>query len=111
MAVSIDAKWEDFLSPQDNQQIGPQTMASAATITPVTKFTRLTGTTPVNKINPPVTGYHELVFVWTTGTAGAFATGGSGAGAIAVAYTTITDRPVMLFYDPRTTLYYVQSVV
>jgi len=110
MSVSPDLKWNDFLSPQDDKQIGPQTMASAATISPVTKFTRLTGTTQVTKINPPVTGYHELVFVWTTGTASGFNTGGSGAGAIHAAYTTITDRPVMLYYDPRTRLYYVQTV-
>lgn len=110
LAVSSDLQWNDFLSPQDNQQIGPQTMASAATISVVTKFTRITGTVPITKINPPVTGYHELVFVATTGTAGHFATGGSGAGAIAVAYTTITDRPVVLYYDPRTALYYPQTV-
>lgn len=110
MSVSADLQWNDFLSPQDNQQIGPQTIASAATISVQTKFNRITGTTPVTKINPPVTGYHELVFVWTTGTSGAFATGGSGAGAIHAAYTTITDRPVMLYYDPRTQLYYVQTV-
>lgn len=108
--VSPDLYYQDFSSPQDNQQIGPQTIASAATISVLSKFNRITGTTPVTKINPPVTGYHELVFVWTTGTSGAFATGGSGAGAIAVAYTTITDRPVMLYYDPRTQLYYPQTV-
>lgn len=110
MSVSPDLVWQNFLSPQDNQQPTPPTMASAATITPTNKYTRLTGTTPVTKINPPVTGYHELVFVWTTGTSGAFATGGSGAGAIAIAYTTITDRPVMLYYDPTTALYYPQTV-
>jgi hypothetical protein len=105
-----DLQSADFATPQSNQQIGPQTLASAATIAPVTKFTRLTGTTPVTKITPPVTGYHELTFVWTTGTANGFNTGGVGAGAIHAAYTTITDRPITLCYDPRTTLYYVMSV-
>ena len=101
----------DFYTAQSPQQLQPVTMASAATITPVGKFTRLTGTTPVSKINPPVEAYHELTFVWTTGTAGAFATGGSGSGAIAVAYSTVTDRPIDLCYDPRTRLYYPKAVV
>lgn len=105
-----DLNHQDFSSPQSDQQVGPQTLASAATIAPLSKFNRITGTTPVTKITPPVTGYHELVFVWTTGTSGGFATGGSGAGAIHAAYTTITDRPVVLYYDPRTQLYYVGTV-
>lgn len=102
----------DFDSPQSGQQPAPNTLASAATITPVHKFTRLTGTTPVTKIVPPdPAGYCELTFVWTTGTANGFNTGGSGVGAIAVAYTTVTDRPITLCYDPRTTLWYPMAVV
>lgn len=100
----------DYYTAQSPQQLQPNTMASAATITPVHKFTRLTGTTPVTKINPPVEAYHELTFVWTTGTVNGFNTGGSGNGAIHAAYTTIADRPVTLYYDPRTRLYYVQTV-
>lgn len=102
----------DFNSAQSEVQPKPGTMASAATITPLTKFTRLTGTTPVTKIVPPnPKGYCEATFVWTTGTANGFNTGGSGVGAIAVAYTTITDRPIDLCYDPRTTLWYPKAVV
>lgn len=90
-----------------NQQQGPSTIASAATIAPVNFLTRLTGTTPVSTIQPPVTGAHMLAFLWTTGTSGAFAaTGGSGAGQIAVAKTTVTNVLVFAVYDPRTTLYY-----
>ncbi len=101
----------DFYTAQSPQQLQPTTMASAATITPVGKFTRLTGTTEVTKINPPVAAYHELTFIWTTGIANGFNTGGSGAGAIAVAATTTTNRPMTLYYDPRTQLYYPQTVV
>ena len=101
----------DFYTAQSEQQPAPTTIASAATITPTQKFTRITGTTPVTKINPPVDAYHELTFVWTTGTANGFNTGGSGSGAIAVAYTTIADRPIDLCYDPRTGLYYPKAVV
>lgn len=101
-----DVLFQEFSTVQSNQQQGPATMASAATIVPITFLTRLTGTTPVSKITPPVTGAHMLCFVWTTGTSGAFATGGSGAGAIAVAKTTVTNVPVLAVYDPRTQLYY-----
>lgn len=89
------------------QQQGPTTIASAATINPVSYLTRLTGTTPVSTIVPPVSGAHQLAFLWTTGTSGAFAaSGGSGAGQIAVAKTTVTNVLVIATYDPRTTLYY-----
>lgn len=102
----------DYVSPQSEQQPKPNTIASAATITPVHKFTRITGTTSITKIVPPnADGYCELTFVWTTGTVNGFNTGGSGVGAIAVAYTTIADRPITLHYDPRTTLWYPAAVV
>lgn len=99
-----------LVSPQSASQPKPNTIASAATIAPTTKFTRITGNTSITKVTPPVEGYHELVFVFSDAHANAFNTGGSGAGAIATAYTSIVDRPVTLYYDPRTQLYYVQTV-
>ena len=100
----------DFYTAQSPQQLQPNTIASAATITPVHKFTRVTGTTSITKINPPVEAYHELTFIFTSAYATAFNTGGSGSGAIHAAYTSVADRPVTLYYDPRTRLYYVQTV-
>ena len=84
----------------------PRTMASAATVAPTTAFTRFTGATPITTITPPVNGYHQLTFVFTTATAGHLGTGGN----IATAWTSIADRPITLHYDPRTALYYVNSV-
>jgi len=102
----------DFYTAQSEQQAKPTTLASAATITPTTKFTRLTGTTPVTTIVPPnPKGYCELTFVWTTGTANGFNTGVATQGGIAIAYTTITERPIDLCYDPRTGLWYPKAVV
>jgi hypothetical protein len=101
-----DLLFQQLSTVQSNLQPNPATIASAATISPQTKLTRITGTTPVTVIVPPVSGYCELTFVWSTGTSGAFATGGSGAGAIAVAKTTVTNVPVTLVYDPATTLWY-----
>lgn len=100
----------DFYTAQSPQQLQPATIASAATITPTGKFTRITGTTSITKINPPVEAYHELTFIFSSAYASAFGTGGSGSGAIHAAYTSVADRPVTLYYDPRTRLYYVMAV-
>lgn len=99
-----------LVSPQSKQQPKPTTLASAATIAPTHKFTRITGNTSITKITPPVEGYHELVFVFDDAHATAFNTGGAGDGKIASAYTSIVDRPVTLYYDPRTQTYYVMTV-
>jgi hypothetical protein len=102
---------DDFSTPQSNQQPKPTTIASAATITPTQKFTRITGTVSITKIVPPdAGGYCELTFVFSSAYATAFNTGGSGVGAIHAAYTSVADRPVTLCYDPRTTLWYVMTV-
>jgi len=103
--------WQNFSSTQDKGQPKPATVASAATIVVTHQFTRITGTTPITKITPPIDdAYQEITLIFTTATAGILATGGSGAGAIHAAYTSIADRPVKLFYDPRTQLWYVQTV-
>lgn len=102
--------FQNFSTFQSEVQPKPNTIASAATITPVGKFTRVTGTTQITKITPPVDAYHELTFVFTSAYAGAFSSGGSGDGAIHASYTSVADRPVTLHYDPRTGLYYVETV-
>lgn len=84
----------------------PVTIASAATIAPTTFQTVITGTTPVTTISPPLQGAHMLMFRWTTGTANGFNTGGN----IAIAYTTVTNRPILLFYDPNTAVYYPMAI-
>jgi len=91
---------------QSDQQPAVRTIASAATIAPSTRLTRITGTTEVTTITPPVSGYHELVFIWTTGTANGFNTGGN----IGIAYTTVTNRPVTLYYDNVAKVYYPMAV-
>lgn len=107
-----DLLFQNYSTVQSDKNEQPSTIASAATITPKHKFTRITGTTPITKIIPPVSGYCELTIVFTTGgTANALNTGGSGAGAIAVAYTSVADRPIDICYDPRTQLWYPKAVV
>jgi hypothetical protein len=106
-----DANFQDFSTVQSDQNALPNTIASAATIAPVHKFTRVTGTTEITKITPPVSGYCEITLVFTSAYANALQTGGSGVGAIAVAYTSVANRPIDLCYDPRTTLWYPKAVV
>ena len=108
-----DLNHQQLSTPQSNLQPMPVTMASAANIAPTTKMTILTGATPVSTITRPCSGYHELTFLARTGTVGHFATGGTETatrGAIAVAYTTVTDRPVTLYYNPIDNLYYPMAV-
>ena len=110
MSATNELNFEKFSTIQSDKSPTPTTVASAATITPTQKFTRITGTTSITKITPPVDAYHELTFIFSSAYATAFNTGGSDAGAIHAAYTSIADRPVTLYYDPRTQLYYVQTV-
>lgn len=102
-----DLLFQQLSTVQSDKQPLPVTMASAATVAPTTAFTRFTGATPISTITPPVSGFHMLVFVFTTATAGHLATGGN----VATAWTSIADRPITLFYDPRTALYYVHSIL
>lgn len=102
----------DFATPQSEQNALPNTVASAATLTPVHKFTRVTGTTEITKIVPPnPLGYCELTLVFTSAYANALNTGVATQGGIAVAYTSVANRPIDVCYDPRTGLWYPKAVV
>lgn len=105
-----DLLFQQLSTVQSNKQINPNTIASAATIAPTTKFTRITGTVSITNITPPVSGYCELTLVFTSAYATALNTGG-GANGIAVAYTSVADRPIDVCFDPRTALWYPKAVV
>lgn len=104
-----DLLFTNLSTVQDDKNALPNTIASAATISIVHKFTRVTGTVQITKITPPTTGYCEITLVFTSAYA-ALGTGG-GAGGIGVAYTSVADRPIDLCYDPRTALWYPKAVV
>ena len=97
-----DNLFQNFSTVQSNEQPVPSTIASAATITPLTLITFLTGTVQLATINPPVTGQHMLVLIFTNGSPGAFVTTGN----IKATYQPIQNIPVVLFYDPVTALYW-----
>lgn len=108
-----DLNFNQLQTVQSNLQPDPVTMASAANIEPTTKMTILTGATPVTTIVRPVSGYHELTFLCRAGTASHFATGGTGTatrGIIGVTVTSVTNRPIIFYYNPLDNTYYPMTV-
>lgn len=77
----------------------PVTVASAATITPTTFLTILTGNTAVVTITPPVTTPHMLA-VQFAGVAGVTA-----AGNILTAKASIAGMVILFIYNPATAKY------
>lgn len=102
-----DLLHRNFDPVQSDKQPYPNTVASAATLAPITRLTFVTGTVQVANITPPVSGYHELVFCFTNASPGALLTSGN----INSAYTPIQNRPFILYYDPSTAKYWPQAVV
>jgi hypothetical protein len=101
-----DLLFQDLSTVQSSQQPKPVTLASATTIAPTTKLTFVTGTVQVATITPPVSGYHELSFIFTNGAPGALLTTGN----IHSAYTPIQNQAFTLYYDPSTAKYWRMAV-
>lgn len=91
-----DELFQNFSTVQSDKQPNPPTIASAATIAPTTRLTFVTGTVQVATITPPVSGYCEIILVFTDGAPGAMLTTGN----IKAAYQPIQNLPVYLAYDP-----------
>lgn len=106
MAVSPDLYAANFTVAQSNKQPSPPTLASAATIAPTTRLTFVTGTVQVATITPPLSGYHELVFIFTNAAPGALLTTGN----IHTAYTPIQNQSFVLQFDPSTAKYWRPAV-
>lgn len=95
-----DLDFQNFSTVQSNAQGKPATFATAAVITPTTALTFITGTAAtVATIVPPVTGFHMLVFIFSTGAALNIT------GNILNAAVAVSNVPVLLFYNPLTAKY------
>lgn len=92
---------------QSEQQPLPNTIASAATITPIVRFTFISGTAQLQNITPFTQGYHEFVLCFTNAAPGLFLTTGN----IKTAYQPIQNRPITMCYIPQENKYYVAAVV
>lgn len=92
----MDALFQQLSTVQDGTQPTPPTVTAAATITPTTFLTVVTGNTAISTINPPTTGVHLLAIV--PGTTTGFTTGGNIVGAT----ITVANRVYLFVYNPLT---------
>ena len=102
MPSSNDLNFGSLDSPQSGVMQKPVTLASAASVSPSTMLTFITGTVAIATIVPPADGFHELVFVFTTTTPVAFTTTGN----IKTVATPTTNIPVVLYFNPIEGKYY-----
>jgi hypothetical protein len=89
-----DALFQNLSTVQSDKQPTPITVTAAATISPTSFITVLTGNTAVGTINPPVTGQHLICIV--PGTTTGFTTGGNIVGGT----TTVSGRAYLFAYNP-----------
>lgn len=81
----------------------PVTIASAATIAPLTYLTIVTGTVQISTITIPFDGFQgTLAFVFTNGSPGATLTTGN----IVVATTPVQYKTLFMTYNPNTLKWY-----
>ncbi len=101
-----DLNFQDLSSVQNKAQQQPVTLASATTINPITFITFITGTIGLDTINPPVTGSHSLIFIFTAATPTINVTTGN----IVKAVTPTQNSPVLAVYDPISGNYYLGNM-
>lgn len=94
-----DVNFQDFLTVQSSLQPKPATIASAATVAPLTCFSFISGTAAIANITPPVSGFH-ILFFWPLA---AFTTVNTGN--ITTVLTAAIGSPVILFFNPVTSRY------
>lgn len=94
MALTPESLFEQLSTVQGNLAPTPPTVTAAATISPTTFLTVLTGNTAVGTINPPIAGSHMLAIV--PGTTTGFTTGGNIVGAT----TTVANTVYLFIYNP-----------
>lgn len=103
MSLDNPSLFQNLSTVQNKQQPTPPTITAAATISPSTFITKVTGNTPIATITPPVDGQHMLCII--PGTTTGFTTGGNIAGAT----TTVASRAYLFIYEPIAATYYVVS--
>lgn len=98
-----DLLFQNLSTVQSNQQPTPVRMAAAATITPTTFLTFLSGTVQVATITPPTSGSCLIGLIFTDANPGAFLDSGN------IESTEDPDQNelVLLAYDPVSSMWYV----
>ena len=91
--------FQNLSTVQSKLQPGPATIASAATIAPVSFLTIMTGNTAVVNITPPQSGLHMLAIQF------AGAAGVTAAGNILTAKASVAGMVLLFIYNPNTNKY------
>lgn len=97
-----DLNFQNLSSVQSGLQPSVNTIASAATIAPTANPTKVSGTTQIATITPPVTGNHLLCLIFTNASPGVFLTTGN----VKTAIAPTQNVPVLLWYDATEGEYY-----
>lgn len=104
--MADDLYFQNISTVQSKQQPGPVTVTAAATITPTTFLTIVSGTTAIATITPPVTGTHMLAIVISVTNFSGFLTTGNILVA-SITNSTMWQNKVNLFvYNPLTAKYH-----
>ena len=101
-----DLNFQDISTVHSQLQPKPVTIASAATVSPSTFVTFISGTVAIATVTPPVSGAHLLVFIFTTTTPTAFTTTG---GNIKNVTTPKQNSICFLVWNPIENKYYTGS--
>lgn len=100
-----DLNFQALSTVQGSNDPKPPTLASAATVAPVTFLTLISGTVAIATVTPPEDGAHLLCFVFTTTTPTAFTTTGN----IINVATPTQNVPCFLVFNPSTGKYHAKS--
>lgn len=93
--MADDLNFQNLSTVQNSNQPKPRTITAAQTIAPTTFLTKLSGTTVVATITPPVTGSHMIAVVAGTTTA-AFTTTDN---IVGITTAPTTTGPCLFVYD------------
>jgi len=97
-----DLDFQNLSTVQSNQQPGPATIASAATIAPQSLHVIVTGTVAIGNITPPVTGQHMLFVTHTNAAPATYLTTGN----VLTAVVPTQNIPCCFLYDNVQKKYY-----
>ena len=91
-----------YFSTVGNNLVKAPTIASAATISPTTYLTMVSGTVALANITPPTTGWCQIALVFTNAAPAAFLTTGN----IVVAFAPLQNVLALGVYNPITNKWY-----
>lgn len=101
-----DLQVADLETAQSDKQPTPPTIASAATISPNTFLSFISGTVAIATITPPVTGMSMIMLIFTAATPVAFTTTGN----IKAVATPTQNIPMLATWNPTENKWYIGTL-